>query len=139
MGHVPLRRQADLISWFDDGGLGRIHRRQEGKGMHCSLLQPVPIARVHLLSIALCDASTATHDAAGCVLTVACPLAGTCISVHDSSSQSRAARAYQKRTVAPDRLEGHVRRAGAMHILSAPRWHASVSSDRRGRPPFRSW
>jgi outer membrane murein-binding lipoprotein Lpp len=41
-------------------------------------------------------------------------------SVLDSTHKSRASYAFRKRTVAPDRPEGHVGRPGAVHVLAAP-------------------
>ncbi len=43
-------------------------RREDKERGHA--LQPVPIARVHLLLIALCVAGTAVYDATGGALTV---------------------------------------------------------------------
>ena len=73
--------------------------------MHCSLSQPVAIARVHLLSIALCDAGTATYGAAGCALTVACPLADLCFPFSTSQVKARPPARYQKRTLAPHLID----------------------------------
>ncbi len=76
--------------------------------MHCSLSQPVPVAPLHLLSIALYDAGTAASDVAGCALTVL---------VSPSKSRAGPTRTGNEPAHRIDLREAG--RAGAMHVLEA--------------------